>query len=508
MRGGLRDVRPDGRRHHIQNLIFWVAAALTAGLLFPCFSGSRRGFAVPVALLLLYPGAAETFGWIVGREDLFFTMFACLAFRARLEYPDSACAPLPYVALALLCKETAVVIAPLLNWVGAWVPRTTPRTKGAGTAILRELAPWIVVAVWFGVRYALFGNLGMSYRNASFFSYADPVKMARNVAESLFQLVAPVNVPQAAELRIHAWPIRLAFIAFSAAILVAGFRYHRRPGDGRRVMALLAVIGAPILLVSPLYGVGESLEQGRALALPGAAWVIILGLGRSTARSPEGGAARSRSRSFLALIPVSMVSLYLALVPYAGATKIAEDMLGDIAEDRDPAGLGRPHDPHRDRRPENGARSSSSTTASTCCRHRSTRPSGRRSGPRRACACATSRNGRSPTRRRFTRSASSRSRRPTRRRRPWIIAFRKAGAPVTDPWFSAVAPGGHVGPIPEAVTPGARGRGPGRRRCRHSRFASLRQPGALSIRSRSTCADQAARISPIRSSTARACAKP
>ena len=103
----------------------------------------------------------------------------------------------------------------------------------------RELLPWLVVAAWFGVRYALFGNLGMSYRNASFFSYADPVKMARNIAESLFQLVAPFNVPEAATLVLTPlkWPIRVGFLAASAAILIAWLGYHRRPGDFRRIMA-------------------------------------------------------------------------------------------------------------------------------------------------------------------------------------------------------------------------------------------------------------------------------
>ena len=77
----------NGRLHHIQNLVFWVAAAAAAAFLYPRFSGSRTGFSVPMALLLVYPGAAETFGWIVAREDLFFAIFGCLALRARLALP-------------------------------------------------------------------------------------------------------------------------------------------------------------------------------------------------------------------------------------------------------------------------------------------------------------------------------------------------------------------------------------------------------------------------------------
>ena len=107
-------------------------------------------------------------------------------------------ASLPFVALAFLSKETAVVLPPLLNWAGLWVPPDPSAAVSRPKAILRELLPWCVAALYMLTRMAILGSFGATYNNASYFATFRDGRFLHHFSQSLLQLVAPLNAVSAA----------------------------------------------------------------------------------------------------------------------------------------------------------------------------------------------------------------------------------------------------------------------------------------------------------------------
>ena len=102
-----------------------------------------------------------------------------------------------------------------------------------------------------------------------------------------------------------------------------------RRGDGRRLIALAGGIGAPLFLLSPVYGVESSLEHSRVLCLPAVCWVGILGLflDRALARGRTGTLALACAA---ALGVSGAAGLGVGLLPFTEATTMAEGALASL----------------------------------------------------------------------------------------------------------------------------------------------------------------------------------
>jgi hypothetical protein len=86
--------------------------------------------------------------------------------------------------------------------------------------IVREIAPWCVLAAWLGCRQAIFGSFGTSIGGAGYFDHFDLWTATDNLLQSLGQLVAPANVSALAAAGLPVGAIRAAFLVPSAALLV------------------------------------------------------------------------------------------------------------------------------------------------------------------------------------------------------------------------------------------------------------------------------------------------
>ena len=238
-------------------------------------------------------------------------------------------APLPFVALAFLSKETAVVLPPLLNWAGFWVPRDPSVAVSRPRAILRETLPWCIAALYMLTRLAILGSFGATYNNRV-------ISRRSGTGGSFTTSRSPCC---SSSLRSTPWrPHRTgsrarrsaqSTLAASAALVAVGLIAGMRRGDGRRLVALAGGIGAPLFLLSPVYGVESSLEHSRVLCLPAVCWVGVLGLflDRALARKRTGTLALVCAA---ALGVSGAAGLGVGLLPFTEATTMAEGALASL----------------------------------------------------------------------------------------------------------------------------------------------------------------------------------
>ncbi len=125
--------------HGLNVLIF---AALCAALWSLCHAlGASPGAATAAALLLAFhPAASEACVWLVARADLMLALFGLLYLRAHVR--DRHGAALGWLALALLSKETALVLPAV---AALW---KVARARHGGERL--NWRPWAGVAVAVG----------------------------------------------------------------------------------------------------------------------------------------------------------------------------------------------------------------------------------------------------------------------------------------------------------------------------------------------------------------------
>jgi len=147
--------------YHLTNVLLHVAGTLLA---FRCLEalGAARGAAAALALLFAaHPLSAHAVAWIPGRNDTLLAVWilaalACfdraLAGRVWWSVAHAAC-----LLLALLTKETAVLLPPLLV-LRAWL--SGARRPGRSAALGVGLGWAAAIAVWAGLRGA-YGGPGL-----------------------------------------------------------------------------------------------------------------------------------------------------------------------------------------------------------------------------------------------------------------------------------------------------------------------------------------------------------
>jgi hypothetical protein len=340
----------DGGAHHATNLVLWVLVALAAGGVSAAFA--RRGLpradeddpsAAPLragafafAAALGSFAAVESLGWLVAREDLLVALFGLLAWRAQVVRPASILAPIPWLVLAFLSKETAVVLPPALAW--ARMVDSAPRKRDAPhdaagpfapPVFLALLAPFVLLGLYLALRASLFQGFGTKYLDRSYGEWLRDGAAPKHFIASLGRLFAPWNDAWTAR---HGLPpvLRLLFPALLFALEWLGFVRAGRRGDGRALIGGVAFLAASPALTSPMYEVAATLQQGRTLTLSAATLAVFAGLwfARATARAKTRGPARIVGVAWIAWC---YLALWFHLGPFVAASAHARGVLDDLA---------------------------------------------------------------------------------------------------------------------------------------------------------------------------------
>ncbi len=238
---------------HVHNAILGV---LLAFLVWSVAGRGRRG-ALASALLLLHPAFVEPLANITARTDLYVALLGLLAVfgprRARL----------PAFGLALLCKETAVVIPAL------WVVQHLQQGRGLAEALRRCLPGFGVLVGWLALRGSLVGG------RAAGPPWEGWGGLPGRLGVALLRMVAPGPGPRP-DVDLSQLPDLPAAVGVGvAAALSAGLAVWAVRRRSTPALVLLTAL-MPLLVTTGLAGPGIRMADGL-LAWPLAAMVLLVG---------------------------------------------------------------------------------------------------------------------------------------------------------------------------------------------------------------------------------------
>ncbi len=215
-------------------------------------------------LFAVHPAAVQTVTWVPGRSDGLLAVFALGSLLAWLEYDrgGSRTALVSHVcllALALLCKETAIALVPLSVSYSLLATRNTVR--------LRDARPWlgwvVVVSAWWILRWSEVGS------PVEKLDWMLTVQNSSVLVASMGKLMMLVDLHVLATLQDTVWwPgwLGLALLAVATAWL----------SPKRRGVFSWAVFAIPLMVLAPTLFVADVLILDNRLYL--AAVGLLLGL--------------------------------------------------------------------------------------------------------------------------------------------------------------------------------------------------------------------------------------
>lgn len=340
---------PNGGAHHATNALLWLLAALAAARVAAELArrgghddpdaaarAARTAGAVAFAFGLGSAAAVEALGWLVAREDLLVAAAGLAALGAQLRRPGSPWAPIPWLVIALMAKDSAIVLPPCLVWArfldAAAGGRGAP--EDAAARPLRPLAatlPLFILGAYFALRKAVFGTIGTTYLDRTYGEWLADGNAPRHFLVSLGRLIAPWNDAWAAR---HGVPeaLRAVLPAAYLALLAAGLgRAARRRGDLLRTVAILPTVCAAPALTAPLYEVAATLQQGRTLTLSSFAFAALLGFAAARAREAAGRRGRVAAVAATGGALWATVLLWFNLGPFVAVSTHVAGVLDALA---------------------------------------------------------------------------------------------------------------------------------------------------------------------------------
>jgi hypothetical protein len=260
----------DASGFHLTNVVLnGMVAALVVGLADRLWDAAVRSRAddplprwVPgglaAAVFVVLPSHSEAVAWVGGRGDLLVAVGAlgsllCWWSATRADRTDLrwTVAALAALAAALLAKETAAtwpLVLSALEVARTWSGEGA-RSRRTFRAAARPWPAYLLVAVWFGVRWTVIGRPFGSYGSGSLLA-GGPVGVARHGASLLVRSMLP-------GLPVWGWAVAgVLMLAGLVAVAVAA----RQPAV-RQVLAVwpLAFLPAAMVLCSlPVLGLGTS----------------------------------------------------------------------------------------------------------------------------------------------------------------------------------------------------------------------------------------------------------
>ena len=226
--------RPAG--WHATNVLAHAGVAAGLCALLQRLGMSVAGAGLAALLFGIFPTSAESVAWISGRTDVFAAAGAILCLLADRQRRPLAAAL--FLAAALLCKETAVLV-PGMALLLAWAAREPLRA-----ALRRRTALGGVLLAYATVRVLVFGGSAGLALDSDLQSTSVGVRLA-----AIPHLVGLVLMPGQARIEygrgLTAAPLLLSAVAGGLLVAVMGWRSWAT--RDRRVGALLACAGLALL---------------------------------------------------------------------------------------------------------------------------------------------------------------------------------------------------------------------------------------------------------------------
>lgn len=278
---------------------------------------------------LLSPAHVEAVAWVGGRADLLVTALGLLSLLAWIRWRERgggwAAAATALLLVALLAKETAVVLPAVILAFELWFPRDGGRLRS-----LRRSGPWLAAPVLVTVAYLAFyasinaGSIGEE-RDAA--AGEGPLVVARSGVQVALRTLFP-SLPMWGWVAVGVALVVLAVVAAQAL---------RSPERRSRLASRAAVIGfaatATIVAVVPVARLGVSLTSpagGRLAYLP-SAFATIAVVALLAALWPGVASPRSAVALVAAAAVVLVALIAVEVRPYAAGGQLAQDIIDQQA---------------------------------------------------------------------------------------------------------------------------------------------------------------------------------
>lgn len=247
-----------------------------ARLVFPAFAALMFG---------LYPLHCEAVSWITGRVDAVVTAFITLSLWCYLSNRQKrswlkliAC--YGFLILGLLSKEMAITLPAVFALIELFFPLRLSARGLSRAAILRRIVDaarqtfgfFVLIALYFGVRYLALGTLVGGYDDSLFF-ISDPLGFIRGWLAGLRILFEPFNreLVSVRSLPVKLWDISLVFAVLVALINAACYRPLFR--------LYLFLTGWFVLSLAPVYkvfAISDDLQGSRLAHLATVPLALLL----------------------------------------------------------------------------------------------------------------------------------------------------------------------------------------------------------------------------------------
>jgi len=248
--------------------------------------GGWLGALAGAALFAVHPSRAESVAWISASTELWMALFVFGGYAVWVKRPASIVLPSVLFGLALLAKETAIMI-PIVLWVDMYSRRGTVdwRRWSASTGVFTAfvvarfaiMAPTEAAIGWAGLPRRVLGTLG-HYIEATVWPWRPLVERGFRYTDCSGSMVVP------------AITIAIGGLAvIGIAILGARFRAMRGKAWLADVAWFLLFL-APVLNVVDLHGYGLAAERFLYVPIFGVAALFGRVVARASHEAPESGA--------------------------------------------------------------------------------------------------------------------------------------------------------------------------------------------------------------------------
>lgn len=317
--------------YHLTNIAFHLAGAiclLFIGRRLALLSGfderAARTTGVLAAVLWgIYPLNAEVVAWITGRVDATVTAFSLGCLLTYLQWreshkPVTLVSSLLLFVLALLCKEMAVIVPPLLVCIDVLY------RKEGQKGILRSLPFWLVLGGYMIVRQLTMGTMIGSYDNTL---TADWKVLWKRYKDGLPFLFRPfnLNVFQRSDLIVRLWQY-----LFTAVLAFGFLQLLVTKAKTWRLHALCLIwFGLALVPVYKVFSVAQDLESSRyaySAVLPLCLWLSVL----ATPVVKNRLLARAQIATFLALAGVGAFALQTHCTIWRQAAQISNRIVQQV----------------------------------------------------------------------------------------------------------------------------------------------------------------------------------
>ncbi len=291
--------------HHLQSIFLWALLCwLLSGVVLRLADVEGLGKRVVIAVWFgCWPACVEAVAWLVARQDLFVGIGAVIMLSALVRRREDRFGPVFGLCVALLAKETAVVLPFLHVFADRLLHGANPGV-GVGKEwterLKRTLPLFVVLASYFGIRMLVFGRIGGAYNGRSpgeHLSDRDGLfAILAAAVESGLHVLTPLNAAMAEPRRLFGsdapsggvpLAARVVCGATFGLIVLVGAMTAAIRGPGKTtfkarfaLFALFAVLPT-ILLTMTGSRVTPELTQSRFLVLPFVG--LALAVGPSTA---------------------------------------------------------------------------------------------------------------------------------------------------------------------------------------------------------------------------------